>query len=70
MPAVGSACLLCGLLSRVLCGLVRWSHAVVFALLFQVSKWVFRCVVLEAVRVVHGIICKCVVRRGVASDVD
>ena len=39
MPAVWSACLLrgllCWLLLRVLCGLVPWSHAVVFALLFQ-----------------------------------
>ena len=70
MPAVWSACLLCGLLCclllRVLCGLVRWSYDVVFALLFQVSKWVSGCVVLEAVRVVHVIICKCVVQRGVA----
>ena len=70
MPAVWSACLLCGLLYcpilRVLCGLLRWSYAVVFALLFQVSKWVLGCVVLEAVRVVHVIICKCVVQRGVA----
>ena len=63
MPAVWSACLLCGLM---LCGLVRWSYAVVFALLFQVSKLVSGCVVLEAVRVVHVIICKCVVQRGVA----
>ena len=38
----------------------------VFALLFQVSKWVFRCVVQGAVRVVHGIIRKCVVQSGVA----
>ena len=49
-----------------LCGLVRWSYAVVFALLFQLSKWVSGCVVLEAVRVVHVIICKCVVQTGVA----
>ena len=39
---------------------------VVFALLFQVSKWVSGCVVLEAVGVVHIIICKCVVQKGVA----
>ena len=42
--------------------------SVVFALLFQVSKWVSGCVVLEAVRVVQVIICKCVVRRGVALE--
>ena len=70
MPAVWSAYLLCGLLCslllRVLFGVVRWSYAVVFALLVQVSKWVSGCVVLEAVRVVHVIICKCVVQRGVA----
>ena len=41
-------------------------YAVVFALLFQVPKWVSGCVVLEAVRVVHVIICKCIVQRGVA----
>ena len=62
---MGSACLLCCLPLRVLCGLVRLSYAVVFALPFQVLKWVFGCVVLEAVRVVHVIICKCVVHRGV-----
>ena len=69
-PAVWSVCLLFSLLYclllRVLCGLVRSSYAVVFALLFQVSKWVSGCVVLEAVRVVHVIICKCVMQRGVA----
>ena len=53
---------------RVLCGLVRWSYAVVFALMFQVSKWVSGCVVLEAVRVVHVIVCKCVVQRRVAGS--
>ena len=31
----------------------------------RVSKWVSGSVVLEAVRVVHVIICKCVVQRGV-----
>ena len=41
-------------------------YSVVFALLFQVSTWVSACVVLEEVRVVHVIICKCVVQRGVA----
>ena len=70
MPAVWSSCLLCGLLCclRVLCGLVRWFYAVMFALLFQVLKWVSGCVVLEGVRVVHVIICKCVVQRGVAPQ--
>ena len=48
MPAEWSVCLLYGLLCcqllRVLCGLVRWSYAVVFALLlFQVSKCVSWC---------------------------
>ena len=60
-------CLLCCLLSRVLCGRVRWSCAVVFALLFQVSRWVFGYLVPEAVRVVHVLICTCVVQRGVAA---
>ena len=70
MTAVWSVFLLCGLLhcllSRVLCGLVRWCCAVVIALLFQVSKLVFECVVLEAVRVVHVISWKYVVQRGAA----
>ena len=72
MPAVWFACLLCGLLCclllRTCCvawcdGLTLWC----FALLVHVSKWVSGCVVLEAVQVVHVIISKCVVQRGVAG---
>ena len=47
------------------CGLVRWYCAVCLRRCFKCRNG-FLCVVLEAVRVVHVIICKCAVQRGVA----
>ena len=51
---------------------MRWSYAVVFGRCLRCcfecrNGFLCMCVVLEAVRVVHVIICKCVVQRGVAS---
>ena len=72
MPDVWSVrvcCVVCCVVSfRACC--VAWCEDLmlqVFVLLFQVSKWVCRFVVLEAVRIVHVIICKCAVQRGVAQ---